>query len=138
MKVSRQKRTFICLLIAFAITVSGMYFEKIKVDSSFANGRVSTESVLSSGSQVMKDRGDLCTRELLGLSSIRDNISQRASLDRERGLSKLFFLFSIPAVSLEQSLGRIEVESVLSRCKNSGTWHRIISYIHQQDGAKGH
>lgn len=137
MKVSRQKKTFICLLIAFAIAVSGMYFEKIKVDSSFADGKVSAESVLSSDTQVIRDRDDLCTRELLGLGSIRDNISQRASFDRERGISKLFFLFSIPAVSLEQSFRKMEVEDALNSCKNSGTWHRIISYIHQQDGAKG-
>lgn len=136
MKGNVHKRVFICLLIAAVITVSGMYFDKMKVDSSFVDASCAAETVLSSASRVFQAKEDLCTRELLGQDGNQGIILQKACPNREGVFAKLVLLFSVPAVSPENSFRNVETEILSGYGKNSRIWQRIISYIHQQDGSK--
>lgn len=126
-----------CLIIILA--VSGVCFEQVKTDPSFAVSSQTSPELLQSLSPHYVEQ-DMCSAEQLGDSMLRgatEVLKRTASGQRSRGLSKVrsFGRVSIPSYISHGGYILRRIQHTASSIITYGSI--IITYIHQQDGSKG-
>lgn len=139
MNFAKSKRWLNCLL-ALILIISGLSFETIKTDSSslcIVNSTNTCSFYLSTDTEV---NHDICTPEQIHPTALRgtverlgrNSIGSRSKTAVRTGL----FLSTLNILSENSNFYFIDEYNRANRTFSPGD-AVIISYIHQQDGAKG-
>ena len=139
MNITKYKKWLNCLL-ALILIISGMSFETVKMDSSSLYAVNSTKTCSFYLPKNTDINHDICTPEQIKTTTLRGTVERlnRNSLgNRSRtGLRTGIFLFTLNILSENSNFYFIDAYNRASRTFSSYE-AVIISYIHQQDGAKG-
>lgn len=130
-----QKKS-LCILLAAAMLLAGVCFEKTKAESfwAYVNGPDGSQALHFLAGDI--DRPELCTEELLGgqgLGSVTDEIGHS---DKTTNLLAAILLSSAEGFSQNPAIIH-QIADWETGCAYSSGAAVIIGYIHQKDGSKG-
>lgn len=139
MKQIMNHRKWICLNLILMILLSGMCYESVKADSLLQclhTGTIETQQMAHQLNQVFygipQNEG---AEELFGIRGLDSRLSFAHKTGRFGGIRLLFLacLFVTILIGWKNPANRVVSQSAMPPCNQQ----TIISYIHQQDGAKG-
>lgn len=138
MNITKFKKWLHCLL-ALTLIISGMGFETVKINSSSLYTVNSTDTCSFYLPKNTEVNQDICTPEELNPTSLRcagETLNRNSVGNRSIGVRTGLFLSTLNILSENSNFYFIDEYNRTNRTISPAD-AAIITYIHQQDGAKG-